>query len=148
MQTQAKPGCWSASTIVSELLRIPRVLLCLSFDSTTHTALSGAPSFCFKVGFIMAIRTDFMGANLPLCFLCSHMNVLDTRANTVYLSNSQSTTLIHSDRDWGIEGVAVRREESCLSLIATLVNRTEESRQMGKALKSSRIVIIYPKSPV
>ncbi len=139
---------WSARTIVLELLRIPSMLLCLSFDSTTHTPLSGAPSFCFKLGLIIVNCANFMRVNFPLCLFCSRTNLPNTWANTFYLSVSQNITLIHLDREWGIEEKAARREESYLSLIAALVNETEEMRQMGRRLKSSRIVIIYPKSSV
>ena len=55
----SQAGYWAASAIVSELLRILGVLLCLSFDSTTHTPWMVHPVFCFKLGFIIVNCKNF-----------------------------------------------------------------------------------------
>lgn len=106
----SQAGCWAATTIVSELLKILGVLLRLSFDSTTHTPLNCASQFLFQT----CVRNSgshkkvYGGLILPLFFFCSQADLLIARSKTVYFSNSRSTTLIHEDREWGIEGVVLR----------------------------------------
>lgn len=144
-QSQSQGGAWSSqrycfrATQDSRGVSLPRRWL-----HNSH-ALNGAPSFCFQLEFIVVNHRNFMQgkfSRLPLLFTKG-----SPRAKTVFTFESL-------EREWRIlvgEEDVGRQEESCLSLITALTNRAkkrEQLRQMGKGLKSSRIVIIYPTSPV
>lgn len=114
--------------IVSKLIKILGALLCLCFDSKSHTALN-----CSSISNRQrTIRSLLLWVNISIyiyfpeaCYKCP----LTMRSLT--------------DRER-------EREETFPSLMGVFVNRTRkaETSQMKRCKQSSRFPIIYSKSPV